>query len=178
MLRKVLVCLDGSALGEKVLSWVKRECARSESRVTMFHILTTDIPMYALPNTEPMRYIPFELFDEEVDAREARMRLYLEEISAALRARGLDADFALVKGRTADLGEDIAAYAVKDDYSLIAMATHGYKGWRRLLWGSVTESVTRLSSVPVLVIRPAIPGRSGNALAGVTEDFTLSSDGA
>ncbi len=93
-----------------------------------------------------------------------------------MRARGLSADFALVKGRTADLGDDIAAWARDNHYSLIAMAAHGHKGFRRFLWGSVTESVMRRSSVPLLVVRPAVPSGAGGAATGVFPDFTLSSD--
>jgi nucleotide-binding universal stress UspA family protein len=41
------------------------------------------------------------------------------------------------------------------DYDLIAMATHGRTGLKRLLWGSVTEHVFGATSLPLLVVRPA-----------------------
>src|SRR6185436_10431509 len=37
---------------------------------------------------------------------------------------------------------------------LIAMATHGETGLKRMILGSVTEQVLRKSSVPVLALRP------------------------
>lgn len=176
MLRKILVCLDGSAFAERVLPAVREEASRVESSVTLFHILTVDIPLYVPPSSEPA-CVPFGLVARAIDAHEATMRSYLSETANALRARGLVADSAMVRGRTADLGEDIAAWATDHGYSLIAMAAHGRTGFRRFLWGSVTESVMRRSSVALLVVRPGAPSRVGDAAAGVLPDFTLSSDG-
>lgn len=44
-------------------------------------------------------------------------------------------------------------YAAEHDIDLIVMGTHGRRGVRRLLMGSVTEEVVRLSFCPVLTIR-------------------------
>jgi nucleotide-binding universal stress UspA family protein len=44
--------------------------------------------------------------------------------------------------------------AEQESATMIAMATHGQTGLRRLLLGSVAESVIRKSPVPVLVARP------------------------
>ena len=41
------------------------------------------------------------------------------------------------------------------DASLIVMGTHGRRGWRRLLLGSVTENVLRQSKRPVITIGPS-----------------------
>jgi len=41
------------------------------------------------------------------------------------------------------------------DYDLIAMATHGRTGLKRLLWGSVTEHVFEATLLPLLVVHPA-----------------------
>jgi nucleotide-binding universal stress UspA family protein len=36
---------------------------------------------------------------------------------------------------------------------LIVIATHGQSGWRRFLFGSVTEKVVKMAACPVLTIR-------------------------
>ncbi|WP_010612444.1 universal stress protein, partial [Halococcus hamelinensis] len=47
----------------------------------------------------------------------------------------------------------ILEYADKHDIDLIVMGTHGRRGIRRYLIGSVAERVVRLASVPVLTVR-------------------------
>ena len=42
---------------------------------------------------------------------------------------------------------------------LIVIATHGMTGWHRLAFGSVTEKVVRLSTLPVLVLRAEQAGQ-------------------
>lgn len=48
----------------------------------------------------------------------------------------------------------ILAQASLGGFDLVAMATHGRSGFRRLVLGSVAEEVVRASPVPVLVRRP------------------------
>jgi nucleotide-binding universal stress UspA family protein len=47
----------------------------------------------------------------------------------------------------------ILEYANEHDIDLIVMGSHGRRGFRRLLIGSVTEEVVRLAKCPVLVMR-------------------------
>jgi nucleotide-binding universal stress UspA family protein len=46
------------------------------------------------------------------------------------------------------------------DASVVVMATHGYRGVKRALLGSVTEWYVRRSPCPVLVVRPPKRSRS------------------
>lgn len=50
-------------------------------------------------------------------------------------------------------GSEIANYAKKVHSDLIVMPSHGYHGLHRLVLGSTTERVIRLSDSPVLVLR-------------------------
>ena len=43
---------------------------------------------------------------------------------------------------------------------VISMATHGYHGIKRLVLGSVADTVLRHATVPVLLVRPPEPGES------------------
>jgi universal stress protein A len=52
-------------------------------------------------------------------------------------------------------GDSIIAAQRKLDADLIVMATHGRKGLKHLVLGSVAERVVRESCVPVLTVRPA-----------------------
>jgi len=51
---------------------------------------------------------------------------------------------------------DIVRMAEDLSVDLIVMATHGYKGLKHFVMGSVTEQVIREATCPVLVIRPSI----------------------
>ena len=44
----------------------------------------------------------------------------------------------------------IADYAEENDFDLIAISTHGRSGFRRMVMGSVVESLIRHATVPVL----------------------------
>ncbi|WP_136591002.1 universal stress protein [Salinigranum halophilum] len=55
--------------------------------------------------------------------------------------------------------EAILSYASENDIDLIVMGTHGRRGLSRVLLGSVTERVIRLSNDPVLAVPPHAIGR-------------------
>ncbi len=46
----------------------------------------------------------------------------------------------------------LAKAAEAEEVYLIVIATHGWSGWRRFIFGSVAEKVVRLSTLPVLTI--------------------------
>ena len=48
--------------------------------------------------------------------------------------------------------EEIAAAAERENADVIVIATHGWTGWRRFVFGSVADKVVRLASCPVLTI--------------------------
>ena len=45
-------------------------------------------------------------------------------------------------------------YANNNKVDLIAIATHGRSGFKRMLFGSVTEHVIKNSKMPILLIKP------------------------
>ena len=48
----------------------------------------------------------------------------------------------------------ILEYARDEEVDLVVLATHGRRGVRRMLMGSVAEEVVRLAARPVLTVRP------------------------
>jgi len=53
--------------------------------------------------------------------------------------------------------EEILDHVTWDHIDLIAMATHGRTGLTRVVMGSVAEHVLRRTSVPMLLMRAALP---------------------
>ena len=52
-----------------------------------------------------------------------------------------------------DPGMEIAKYAEDIKADLIVISSHGRRGWKRILIGSVAERVVRLAHCPVLVLK-------------------------
>ncbi|MFC7138222.1 universal stress protein [Halobaculum litoreum] len=72
------------------------------------------------------------------------------EAETALERLGVDAETAVVQG---DPAGTIADYAERYASDLVVMPSQAREGASRLLLGSVTEKVIRLSPVPVLTVR-------------------------
>ena len=74
-----------------------------------------------------------------------------ETLIADERAAGRTIDFRLLEGQPADVVTDLAASEHRD---LIAIGTHGRRGLRRLIVGSVAAATVRHAPCSVLVARP------------------------
>lgn len=91
---------------------------------------------------------------KQLDLRESeemkKDRAYLNETAARLAAEGLQVDAVLANG---DPTKEITEAAEREKCDLIAMATHGHRWVKDLLFGSVAEAVRHRTLVPVLMVR-------------------------
>jgi nucleotide-binding universal stress UspA family protein len=78
-------------------------------------------------------------------------RAELDERSARYRDRVTLAPALLEVGDARDVIDRVAEHVGAD---LVVMGTHGRRGLRRVLLGSIAESVVRSAPCPVLTIRP------------------------
>jgi len=143
MYQKVLVPLDGSEVAECALPDVKRMAKEGfVKEITLLNVI--DIQ----PN----------VFVEGVDSTIIQKtqldnsRNYLNELQAKLQAEGIEVKTEIIRGAAA---QAIADYARDKGMELIVIATHGYTGMKRLMFGSVALRVLHDATVPVLLIRPA-----------------------
>ena len=74
----------------------------------------------------------------------------LEEIAEERLDKEIKLRIMVVAGNPAD---EIARIASDEGIDLIVIATHGLSGWRKFIFGSVTEKVAKLSATPVLLIQ-------------------------
>ena len=144
MLEKILVCLDGSELAEAILPLVTDLAKRLGSEVVLLRVLVKPTWLSGLGETEiePKQSI-------EVSEREVNVDSYLERVATLLWEKELDVECATVEG---PIGESIVAFAKTNEVSLIALATHGYGRFGKLVLGSVADFVLRKSRIPVLSI--------------------------
>jgi nucleotide-binding universal stress UspA family protein len=155
MFEKILVCLDGSALAEQVLPYAAEEAVRFGSRVMLLHVLLEPVLVTTGAKQNPGEPVETPGVMEQMKKEQQQALAYLERIAGTLREKGVDVEPVLLQGAP---GDAIVSYAGENNIGLIAMATHGRSGLGRALAGSVAEHVLRNSGLPVLVVRPRLPG--------------------
>lgn len=96
--------------------------------------------------------------DRIEDAAEERV----ESVTAELEAGGIDVVSNVVRGQPVDVIENMIDDVGAD---LVVMPSHTRSGIQRVLLGSVTEKVVRVSPVPVVTV-PMADGAEGPADAG------------
>jgi nucleotide-binding universal stress UspA family protein len=120
-----------------------------DSKLTVLHVVPTFEPLqlrgelgYPIQVVNPWTH--------EAIVTEMRHRLDVAGVpgDAALTARAGDASTTII---------DEAVTSIAD---LIVMGTHGRRGFKRLLLGSVTETVLREAPCPVLTVPPHAPAGS------------------
>ncbi|MCL4424272.1 MAG: universal stress protein [Firmicutes bacterium] len=145
MFGKILAPVDGSemALGAAKLAL---ELARTHgSEVTFLYVVGVDILL-----TDQSTYGQFiDYVGLEKVLREGGEKI-LSETLALAQSMGIAARTVMLEGHVAS---EILRLAEEDKYDLIAMATHGRGGLKRLVLGSVAEAVTRQATCPVLLVR-------------------------
>ena len=138
-LRRMLVTLDGSRFSEEMLAPALELARATGARVSLLEVVTRYTGLVRLLHPA----------ERTADAAEQSLRQVRHRIPPELGP----VDVRVVEHANAAAG--IAMEARREDVDLVAMATHGRGGLRRLLLGSVAESVVRSSRVPVLLFRPA-----------------------
>lgn len=134
----ILVPLDGSSLAEQVLVPALELAHLMEARCILLRVVERrsspgDGGSNGLSTTAPAE-------------------TYLEHIAGRLRGQGLEVQTRVVVARGA--AEAIRKEAGGQPNTLVALATHGRGGLKRLLLGSVADKVIRGVKSPVLVYRP------------------------
>jgi nucleotide-binding universal stress UspA family protein len=154
MTHRILVCLDGSTLSERALPRACVEAQTHGSTIVLFRVCERDILMYATPIPGQAGIVPFDMLERNASDCEARARAYLDRVARDLISRGIETECVVGHGLAAYVADMIADFAADNSIDLIAMATRGYKGWKRLVLSSVTASVKRKTTTPVVVVNP------------------------
>jgi len=147
MIDRILVPLDGSRVAEQILPHLRRLLHRHDSEVILVRA--------AVPP-------PMENGMLIADALLAASRDYLNQTQDHLRDQGVCVRSVVRVGSPIGVILDVAQ---EERATMIALATHGETGLKRLLAGSVAEGVIKKTPVPVLVVRPfwsyeLLPGRT------------------
>ena len=138
MFRRILVPVENSVTDETILQYIRPIARESGASLVLIHVADG----WAARNIGPLALRE----SEEMKAD----RAYLERMSGALQAEGLEAEGLLGAG---DPAKEIAEAAVREKCDLIAMATHGHKGLEDVVRGTVANKLRHITTVPVLMVR-------------------------
>lgn len=130
-------------------------------------LMTTDLSVYSLAALPYMKALAFTgdrklflLYVAEITSIQGRgHHRTLDEARTALEefaGREVSPELGMrMVVRTGSAAEEIKRFAEDEGADLVVMATHGRTGLRHMVLGSVAEKVVRISSVPVLTVKPA-----------------------
>jgi len=146
MYQKVLVPLDGSELAECALSHVKTLVkGGAAGEVIILNVIVVYIP----GRNDYSGLIDINAVRESLFMESGR---YLADVESRFASDGITVKTVSLEGnRPADV---ISDYAQENGVQLIVIATHGYTGLKKVMFGSVALRVLHDSHVPILLIRP------------------------
>ena len=143
MYKRILVPLENTKADRAILEHVVKLAIHDGASIVLIHVADG----FAARNLK------------QLDLRESeemkKDREYLEATAARLSVGGLQVDAVLATG---DPTAEITAAADREKCDLIAMATHGHRWVKDLLFGSVADEVRHRTLVPVLLVRQQVAG--------------------
>ena len=142
---RVLVPLDGSALAEEVLPHVESLARSLSATVILVQVMT--------PFADPSR----EIIDPAMPWWETQLAsgdTYLSRVARYLTEKGLTVRHEVLTGE--NIADAVIRCAVREDAGVIALATSGVGGLRRLVLGTVADRISRRSPISVLVFHPGL----------------------
>ncbi|AUT72580.1 universal stress protein [Paraburkholderia hospita] len=157
MYNRILIALDGSDTASRALDTALKLAAEHGAQLLPLYVIDVPVIAYDVPGFDPS--IIRDAFGEEGKriTSDAKTRLEKRRVTGTPRV-------VEVSPPGEDVAHRINAMATEWHADLIVMGTHGRRGFRRLVLGSVAERVLRSASCPVLMI----PAQAADMPAGST----------
>ncbi|HEV2495722.1 MAG TPA: universal stress protein [Terriglobia bacterium] len=150
-LRNILLATDFSPSSLAALPRVAAIARRYESKVYLLHVAVPDA--YPLVSPEAAAWTAVEI---GVSAKDQ-----LERLANSKELEEIPHEALLVQG---EVTEALRAAVGRHDIDLVIVGTHGRRGFRRLLMGSVAEGIFRSLPCPVLTVGPHVSGQAPEEL--------------
>ena len=144
--RNILVPLDGSKQAEAAIPHAVN-LAKQRGVDTRIVLITVSKPVNTRLSAEERQTI----IGKDIRSLRTTGEVYLNKMVKQLIDAGLTAESEQLVG---DPAEEIVRYAARTEPRVIVMCTHGHSGFRRFVFGSVTENVLhRLQKTPLFLIK-------------------------
>jgi nucleotide-binding universal stress UspA family protein len=144
LLRRILVPLDGSEIGEAALCYAVELASKTAAEITLIEVFEPVKTIGATGRTYHIRE------DESVSKS---ILSYLNHVAEPIKNNDLKVSPVVLFGNVAD---KIVEYAEKNEIDLIALSTHGRSGLGRWVFGNVTDKILHTGNVAVLVAHAAM----------------------
>lgn len=145
MYQRILVPFDGSPPSLRGLDEALRLARLLGGRLVLLHVAD---PFPAL-----LGQAPVEAHAQSRQLLRARANELLAEAAARATAAAVASEMVVREAGRESTADAILAQATASQCDLIAMGTHGRRGWQHAVLGSDAEQVLRRSPVPVLLLR-------------------------
>lgn len=142
--QNILVPIDGSETSYAAVQKAADFAKTCGSKITVVQVLTLD-PYIAA------EYITASQTNELIERAKGYIQKSLEDAKAKFAENGIEIETRLLEGQLVHREISQAAEDLKAD--LIIMGSHGRTGLKKLLLGSVAQSVLTEGTTPVLIVR-------------------------
>jgi nucleotide-binding universal stress UspA family protein len=146
MYKRILVALDGSRCARRALDEAIAIAREAGAVIEAVSVASHGLNLVDIDSGfVDERELDTASYEEASNAlEEARMRFRGEGVVGNVRA---------INSYGAGVADVLAIAAEESGADLIVMGTHGRRGLKRLLLGSVAEAVVRTAGQPVLLVR-------------------------
>lgn len=160
MYQRILVPIDGSPTAQRAFDYALKMAREQHAELIPLYVVDIPLVAYEAPGFDPSIVRDAMLETGEQLKRDALAAMQKENVKGAARVVEIDrVGF--------DIADRILEEARAANCDLVVMGTHGRRGVRRLVLGSVAERFARMSCCPVLLIPGTVDGAT-NAPAAVT----------
>lgn len=139
MYDQLLFPTDGSEPAESVLDYALQIASEHDATVHILNVADT--------NRESLTRIQGEV----IDVLEREGEQIVDEAAQRATERGISV---IPEVRQGTPSTSIVEYSQQFDIDLVVMPTHGRRGLKRFLIGSVTERIINTAEVPVITVNP------------------------
>lgn len=147
-IKKILVPFDVSDTAESALWTAIGLAEKLEASIEVVYVFWINGNVYEISPAlidELIGHATSELETRVGHIKDEYVRIYQKALKADIKTRVLSG---------ASPGITIVDYASENSFDLIAVSTHGRKGFERLILGSETEKIIREARCPVLALKP------------------------
>ena len=142
-IKKIISPTDFSEISDIGLKAAIELAEHFSAELLVVHVITP-LSAAATSAAPAAHYLPEVMESIRNNAENSLKAMMGSKVPDTLKSKSI-----LLEGNPAD---EIKDFAKEEGADLIVISSHGQSGWRRFMFGSVTDKVMRLAKLPVLIV--------------------------